>query len=152
MQMTPVTPPDERKAAKTGWLVGRAGFKCIAPIFYSVTLVIDDFSWLWLLIMANEVRKAIGEQLPQENDCLRVPTLVGSLERWEALDELGGLLTVLVAEGLVHPFWEAFEFHRDVQSCARRTEALKILLKAIKVRWHTLRSGNAGGACSRSGE
>src|ERR1039458_5317807 len=32
MQMTPVTPPDERKAAKTGWLVGRAGFKCIAPL------------------------------------------------------------------------------------------------------------------------
>ena len=35
MQMTPVTPPDERKAAKTGWLVGRAGFKCIAPNYYS---------------------------------------------------------------------------------------------------------------------
>jgi hypothetical protein len=31
MQMTPVTPPDERKAAKTGGLVGHAGFKCIAP-------------------------------------------------------------------------------------------------------------------------
>ena len=29
MQMTPVTPPD---AAKIGGLVGRAGFKCIAPL------------------------------------------------------------------------------------------------------------------------
>jgi len=29
MQMTPVTPPHERKAAKTGGLIGRAGFKCI---------------------------------------------------------------------------------------------------------------------------
>lgn len=32
MQLTPVTLPDERKAAKTGWPIGRAGFKCIARI------------------------------------------------------------------------------------------------------------------------
>jgi hypothetical protein len=32
MQMMPVTPPDKRKAARTGGLVGRAGFKCIAPL------------------------------------------------------------------------------------------------------------------------
>jgi hypothetical protein len=46
MQMTPVMTLDERKAAKTGGLNGRTGFKCIAPFaIFGGGLTVPDGLW-----------------------------------------------------------------------------------------------------------
>ena len=109
MQMMPVTPPDKRKAARTGGLVGRAGFKCIAPKY------IDD--------VLEKITHLVRHIRNVEDNCVLLGTKL--IERGDT--DMG---RQLIANGMVHDaskfYGIEFENLSSVESCKEETSKLKL--------------------------